>query len=113
MQPLGTPGHQYIRWILQSFFNSLVSTIYILALMMLIIFLYAVVGIQLFGTNDPWHFGSLHESMITLFRVATLDDWETIMRINVYGCDTNSVEEYPGDNVIDESKHCQVSTFVT
>jgi hypothetical protein len=48
-------------------------------------------GIQAFGINDPWHFGSLHEAMITLFRVATLDDWETIMRINVYGCDTDSV----------------------
>lgn len=41
----------------------------------------------LFQTNDPWHFGSLHITMFTLFRCSTLEDWTDVMYINMYGCD--------------------------
>ena len=37
--------------------------------------------------NDPWHFGTLHVSMMSLFRCATGDDWTDVMYINIYGCD--------------------------
>merc|ERR1719486_1585582 len=39
-----------------------------------------------YSCNDPWHFGTLHESMLTLFRVCTFEDWTDVMYINVYGC---------------------------
>ncbi|CAM9828763.1 unnamed protein product, partial [Choristocarpus tenellus] len=39
----------------------------------------------LFKTNDPWHFGSLHISMITLFRCSTLEDWMDVLYINMWG----------------------------
>ena len=48
---------------------------YILMLMGLVFYIYAVCGMILFKENDPWHFQSLHISMLTLFRVATLEDW--------------------------------------
>ena len=41
----------------------------------------------LFKENDPWHFGTLHDSILTLFRASTLEDWTDIMYINVYGCE--------------------------
>ena len=49
-------------------------------------YLFAIVGVTNFGTNDPWHFGSLHVAFLTLFRMSTLEDWTDIMYINMYGC---------------------------
>ena len=50
--------------------------------MMLTIYLFANVGVILFRTNDPFHWGSLHVAAITLFRMSTLEDWTDIMYIN-------------------------------
>ena len=44
-------------------------------------------GVGLFKPNDPWHFGTLHITFVTLFRCATLEDWTDVMYINIYGCD--------------------------
>jgi voltage-gated sodium channel len=41
----------------------------------------------MFGKNDPWHFGKLHVAMLSLFRIATYEDWTDIMYINIFGCD--------------------------
>lgn len=40
---------------------------------------YAVVGVSMFGENDPLNMGSLHITLLTLFRCATLEDWSDIM----------------------------------
>ena len=42
---------------------------------------------MLFKVNDPWHFGSLHVAMLSLFRASTLEDWTDLMYINILGCD--------------------------
>lgn len=42
-------------------------------------------GVILFGDNDPLHFGNLHNGMVTLFRVSTLDDWTDVAYIQIYG----------------------------
>jgi voltage-gated sodium channel len=44
-------------------------------------------AVFMFGENDPLHFGTLHKSMLSLFRVVTLEDWTDIMYVNMYGCD--------------------------
>lgn len=41
---------------------------------------------MMFRYNDPYHFGELHRSLLTLFRVATFEDWTDVMYINMYGC---------------------------
>merc|ERR1711865_340566 len=56
-------------------------------LLLLVFYLFAILAMILFRDNDPWHFGSLHISMLTLFRCATLEDWTEVMCINMYGCD--------------------------
>jgi hypothetical protein len=37
--------------------------------------------------NDPLHFENLHIAIMSLFRVATGDDWDDIMFTAQYGCD--------------------------
>jgi voltage-gated sodium channel len=64
---------------------------YILLLLVLIFYLFAVVGVVMFRNNDPFHFGSIGVAMITLFRVATLESWSNVMYINWYGCDSQSL----------------------
>jgi voltage-gated sodium channel len=46
---------------------------YIGVLWLLLIYIYGLVGKILFAENDPDHFGSLHESMYTLFGISTFD----------------------------------------
>ncbi|CAN0165191.1 unnamed protein product [Discosporangium mesarthrocarpum] len=55
----------------------------------------------LFKVNDPWHFGSLHMAMVTLFRCSTLEDWTDTLYINMWGCDRYGYDEQdikPCDN---------------
>lgn len=63
------------------------SIIYIGAITLLIYYMFAILGIILFQENDPWHFGSLHTTMITLTRIATFEDWTDVMYINILGCE--------------------------
>mmetsp|Transcript_21491 Transcript_21491/g.31197 ORF Transcript_21491/g.31197 Transcript_21491/m.31197 type:complete len:1077 (-) Transcript_21491:74-3304(-) len=60
---------------------------YIGLILFLCFYVFAILGMILFRKNDPFHFGNLHISMFTLFRMSTLDDWTEIMYVNVYGCD--------------------------
>jgi voltage-gated sodium channel len=58
---------------------------YVIVLLALIFYIYAVMGTFLFGIKDPVHFGNLHISMITLFKVLTLEGWTDIMNVQFYG----------------------------
>jgi voltage-gated sodium channel len=74
---------------LQILVNALLKSIpsmgYVIVLLALIFYIYAVMGTFLFGIKDPVHFGNLHISMITLFKVLTLEGWTDIMNIQFYG----------------------------
>lgn len=67
--------------------KSVPSMGYIGVLLLLLFYIYAVMGVFLYGDNDPIHFGSLQIAMLSLFRVVTLEDWTDVMYINMYGCD--------------------------
>ena len=54
--------------------------------MVIIIYLFANVGVIVFRDNDPWHWGQLHVALITLFRMSTLEDWTDVMYVSMYGC---------------------------
>jgi voltage-gated sodium channel len=45
----------------------------------LLFYVYAVVGNTLFGEHDPKHWGTLHISLLSLFRTLTLEDWTDLM----------------------------------
>lgn len=61
--------------------------IYILFLLALVFYMFSVAGVFLFGANDPVHFGDLRLSMLSLFRVVTLEGWTEVMYVQLYGCD--------------------------
>src|SRR5690606_17061265 len=46
-----------------------------------------------FGQNDPMHFENLQISMLSLFRVVTLEDWTDVMYINMWGCGEYGYDE--------------------
>ena len=73
--------------IVQGLAGGLSSITYIMILLFLVFYLYGVVGFMLYATNDPFHFGTLPLSMLTLFRCATLENWGDIMFLNIFGCD--------------------------
>ncbi|MCH8569282.1 MAG: ion transporter [Balneolales bacterium] len=76
---------------LQLLVNALLKSIpsigYVGVLLGVIFYIYATMGVFLFKYNDPVHFGNLQLSLISLFRIVTLEDWTDIMYINMYGCD--------------------------
>ncbi|MDH5377202.1 MAG: ion transporter [Gammaproteobacteria bacterium] len=45
----------------------------------LLFYIYAVIGTTLFGQHDPQHWGTLHISLLSLFRTLTLEDWTDLM----------------------------------
>jgi len=68
------------------------SVTYIIVLLFLIYYLFAVLGVGTFRRNDPFHFGSIGVAMMTLFRMSTLDGWSVVLYINYFGC--NSQRSY-------------------
>jgi voltage-gated sodium channel len=78
------PQLQVIVSALMSGFSSIA---FISVILVLFFYFFGIIAMILFGANDPWHFGSLHMTMITLFQCATLDNWTDVLYINLYGCD--------------------------
>jgi len=79
--------------------KSIPSMFYVSILLSLLFYVYAVMATFMFKGNDPLHFGSLEMSMLSLFRVVTLEDWTDVMYIQMYGSDTYaypSAEELKG-----------------
>ena len=77
-----------LRIIVISLFQSTKPIGFVGILLLLLIYIYGVIGTTTFSKNDPIHFGNLPISMISLFRAATFEDWTDLMYIQMYGCDT-------------------------
>jgi len=65
--------------------KSLPSMFYVSILLFLLFYIYGAMAVFLFGENDPIHFRNLQTSILSLFRVVTLEDWTDVMYINMYG----------------------------
>ena len=72
--------------------RSIPSMFYVTILLFILFYIYAVLGVMLFSENDPKHYATLGDSMLSLFRVVTLEDWTDIMYINMYGSDNYGYE---------------------
>ncbi len=59
--------------------KSLPSMINIFLLLSLLFFIYGIAGYHLFHTIDSEHWGTLPKSVITLFKILTLEGWVEIM----------------------------------
>jgi voltage-gated sodium channel len=56
--------------------KSFSSMGYVGLLLSLVLYIYAIAGVHLFGAHDKAHFGSLSLAFFTLFQTITLDDWK-------------------------------------
>ena len=77
--------------------KGMTSLFYIMVLLFLVFYVFSILGIILFAANDPMHFRTLHDALLTLFRVSTLEDWTDIMYLNMFGCGYTGYE-YPSFN---------------
>jgi voltage-gated sodium channel len=84
-----------LQMLVGALLKSIPSMGYVSILLFLLFYIYAVAGVFFFGENDPIHFSDLQTSMLSLFRVVTLEDWTDIMYINMFGCENYGY----GDNM--------------
>lgn len=75
-----------LKLLVDAMLKSIPSMGYVGILLVLLYYIYGAMGVFLFGTNDPLHFGTLHMSMLSLFRISTLEGWSEIMYVNMFGC---------------------------
>ena len=80
-----------LQLLVGSLLKSIPSLAYVGLLLVVLFYIYAVMGVFMFRGNDPVHFQDLSTALLTLFRVVTLEDWTDVMYIQVYGS-----EAYPG-----------------
>jgi voltage-gated sodium channel len=74
-----------LQLIVGALLRSLPSFGWITLLLLTLLYCYSVMGVFLFGENDPARFGSLWSSMLTMFGVLTLEGWVDIMREQMDG----------------------------
>ena len=68
-----------LRLIVATLVRSIPGMLHIVVLMSLMVYIYAIIGYQLFHDHDPEHWRNLGISLLSLFRVVTLEDWTDIM----------------------------------
>ncbi len=68
-----------LRLIVATLVRSIPSMGHVILLMSIIFYVYAVAGYHLFHEIDPTHWRNLGISLLSLFRVVTLEDWTDIM----------------------------------
>jgi type III secretory pathway component EscS len=78
-----------LQVVVLSLLQGLKSIFYVAAFMVIIYFVYAVAAVQVYRENDPFHFRSLSNAMVTLFLVSFLEEWRPVFDINYNGCNIN------------------------
>jgi len=68
-----------LRLIITTLVRSIPSMGHVLMLMSIIFYIYGVAGYHIFHEHDPTHWRTLGISLLTLFRVVTLEDWTDVM----------------------------------
>ena len=96
-----------LKLIVNTLLKSIPSLGYIGILLFILFYIYACLGTFLFRENDPIHFESLHISLLSLFRVATLEDWTDIMYTAIYGC-----QNYGYSGMEDLCRNSQTFSFL-
>ena len=69
-----------LRVIVQALLGALPSVAWVVVLLMIIYYVYAVIGTNLFSTIAPDTFGTLWDSLYTLFQITLADDLGQISR---------------------------------
>ena len=95
-----------LRSIVEALLSGLSAVGWICALVLIYNYIIACFGVLLFKKTDPFHFGTVGRAMFTILRIETLDSWDQILYITMFGCD-----KYPGgyaflqNNPVTQCKH--------
>jgi len=76
-----------LQRIVKGLIGGMISIGYILLLMFIVFYLYAIVGFYLFSKSNPFYFGDIPTAMLLLYRIATLENWTDVLYLTTYGCD--------------------------
>lgn len=68
-----------LRLIVSTLLRSIPGMANVMLLMSVIFYIYAIMGFHLFHEHDPEHWRNVGISLLTLFRIATLEDWTDVM----------------------------------
>ncbi len=72
---------QRLRHLVESLLKALPSIGWIVVLMLMVFYIFGVMGTKLFGDSHPEYFGTLGATLYSLFQVMTLESWsESISR---------------------------------
>lgn len=82
-----------LQLLVAALLKSIPSMGYVALLLFMVFYIYGVAGVFLFGKNDPFRFGDLPTALVTLFQVATAEEWVQTLNTQRYGC---TVEGYAG-----------------
>lgn len=67
-----------LRLIVSTMLRSIPSMGHVILLLTLLIYVYAVLGVQFFGERQPEAFGSLGQACLSLFVILTLEGWADV-----------------------------------
>jgi len=84
---------RHLRIIIHSFLHSIKPTGFVSLVLVIIIYIYAVIGFSVFSENDPIHFGTLLLSMQSILQLA-FEGWSDILYIQMYGCKDYGYTDY-------------------
>ena len=76
-----------LRLIVAALVKSIPNVGHILMLMSIIVYIYAIIGFQLFHEHDPEHWGNIGIAVLTLFEIITLEGW---IDVNAKAMELNS-----------------------
>ncbi len=68
-----------LRLIVSTLLRSIPGMANVMLLMSVIFYIYAIMGFHLFHEHDPEHWRNVGISLLTLFRIVTLEDWTDVM----------------------------------
>ena len=68
-----------LRVIVATLIGAIPNIMNVVMLLSIIFYIYAVAGYHLFHQHDPEHWRNLGIALLTLFRIATLEDWTDVM----------------------------------
>ena len=66
---------QKLRVIVQAIIESVPNVAWASVLLLLIFYIFSIMGTTMYGEQFPQYFGTIGKTMFTLFQVMTLDDW--------------------------------------
>jgi voltage-gated sodium channel len=72
-----------LRLIVGTMMRSIPSLMHVSLLLGLLLYMYAVIGVNLFGAHDPDHWGGLGRALRTLFQMLTLEGWVEIQAVSL------------------------------